>query len=198
MTLFFLSPAAPKAVTDCMGSVLCRELLSAFRKGDFSCRFHEPCLDALDAIVGRGMKCNMQTWCMELYTINDLYNTDAKTKCFGITPAECSRKIGAGVGIESSFTCRYDTECFKEMREMTRNLTGEGDRHATLEPACMLWKECRESLEADKRWACAIGGREAMCRKHTAVWEYLTVTKPACVRSGHTKICQDAIKALVK
>lgn len=193
--------SAPLAVKGCMKDVICRELLTDFRLGEFSCRYYTPCLDALEAVV-TSATCDQSDWCRRMKTIDELYDTRAN-ECAGGPDKACRDKIGVtskavrDERMDESTRCIIDSFCHNQLKDITATLGGDRE-YDRPNPACLLWKTCRDTFEMNKKWMCNIGGRDAQCRKYSAVWDYLTVTNKACVKSGDSGACQAGIKALWK
>lgn len=192
-------PTTPRVVQTCLDSALCRSLLANFHRGDFSCRQHEPCLDALESLVA-DPTCDSLPWCATMKAIDTRYDERAK-ECVKLSSSECAKLIGIdtiAAKQPSSFICRYDSQCRDDLTSMTEALAGETMAGMfPLTPACFLWDECRSEFEKNKNWFCRTPGREAGCKERTDVWEYLTKTQPACVTSGNSRTCQQTLRQLL-
>jgi hypothetical protein len=197
---FFLNPAPAAAVKNCNNSLVCRELLSTFRRGDFSCRRQETCLNALEAIVSTPT-CESMAWCKNLKEIDTLYTAKA-SECSGKSEADCAKQIGVTALAKDKprfEPCMRDADCRQELEEIFSGLTGVDIRYPrpNPEPACFLWNECKYEFTLHKDWFCENKDSYAdICQRYTDIWQFLTVTSPSCVQSGESRYCQQSLKNL--
>jgi hypothetical protein len=188
-----LSSTLPADMQTCLGNTMCRELLSTFRTGDFTCRKYVPCLNALDALVAVPT-CVSSVWCRNMKTIDALY-TQNWSKCPSITGSDCIEKLGMKPYVTTTqrrIDCEEDSDCQDDAAMMASNLV------YGRKPECFLWSACKSEFTKNLSWACTLVHREPDCGNSTAVMKFLTVTNPACVTSGDTATCQNALSKLVK
>lgn len=193
------SAKAPKALKECVRSPLCRELLADFRRGDFACRRHVPCLEAIAALTADA-SCGSLPWCKDIKAIDERY-TKYAFKCTDGPNAECMSMIKIDEFVSESkrrVECSRDSLCSDEAQDMSSAL-GYGYSYPSLNIGCFLWAECKNEFKENMDWACrSTINRQPMCANYTAVWEFLTKTNPSCVFSGETATCQNALKKLYK
>lgn len=192
------SPDAPKALKECVRSPLCRELLANFRRGDFACRRHEPCLDALAALTG-DKACDALPWCKAMKAIDERY-TKYAFKCTDGPTAACAKLIGVDVFAAKDVRrveCRYDSVCEDDAVRLAESL-GENGYYPAPDAGCFLWEECKYQFKANMDWACRPAvNRQPMCSNYSAVWAFLTETNPQCVLSAESRACKNALKKMI-
>lgn len=203
MATALVATTLPASLKSCLGSHLCRELLAEFRRvGDFACRQYDPCLAAIAAVRGESF-CAEQPWCKSIAAIDDLFTSRAKECTTPLRSAECRKKLGIdtyALGTERAKDCKVDLSCDDAIEDMQRQLGDDYDHGMFSEPnpACFLWKDCRDAFDGGKQWACSTPGREMMCKRYTKVEEYLTKTRPSCVTSALSTTCKRAIIEIQK
>lgn len=196
-TAFMAGASAPDPVKACVNSGICREFLADFRRGKFTCRRYQPCLDALDALV-KSPSCDTWGWCKNVRKIDSIYTNDWQ-KCPTIETGDCIAKLGLTPYITAvpRPECRKNSYCYDSAREVAESLR-RFDYLKKPVPACFLWKECKDYFLSAREWSCNLPDRVDLCTKANAVYDLLTKTNPACVTSGESKVCQDTLKSLLQ
>lgn len=192
------SAKAPKALKECVRSPLCRELLADFRRGDFACRRHVPCLDAIAALTS-STSCGSLSWCADIKAIDERY-TKYAFKCAEGPTAACAKLIGVDVFASKDarrVECSRDSVCEDDARELAESL-GQNGYYPAPDAGCFLWAECKNQFKSDMDWACRPAvNRQPMCSNYSAVWKFLTETNPQCVLSAESSTCKNALKKMV-
>lgn len=191
------SAKAPKALNECVRSPLCRELLADFRRGDFACRRHEPCLEAIAALTS-DPSCDSLPWCKAMKEIDERY-TKYAFKCADGPTAACMKLIGVDAFASKDarrVQCRRDSVCDDDAERLAESLGHDG-YYPEPDAGCFLWAPCKEAFKSNMDWACRPAiNRQPMCANHSAVWKFLTETSPQCVLSAESSTCKNALKKL--
>ena len=191
---YFESTSAPGALKACLGDGLCRELLANFRRGDFSCRRYEPCLDALGAVL-EDKKCDGWKWCADMKKIDALYTEKAST-CHGSDMAACSTLIGVDKIASTEprrMTCDdRDTLCWTAAQQTASDLISG----TNVRPECFLWGACRDQFATHARNVCERSDVK-QCAAASNILNFLTHTRPSCTY-GYTASCKQDMEKIWK